>query len=82
MITEAEFKAIQAKMDNHEMITPEEASAVMEYSVAQATAALEANPINYTCAKCGGENVISSINEIVICQWCGEPLLMDSSWME
>ena len=78
VITEAEFKAIKTKMDAGELPEPSELAAMEEYAIAQAKAALAANPVHIVCKHCGAENVVAAIDDIVVCEWCDQPLLMDT----
>ncbi|MBQ9041924.1 MAG: hypothetical protein IJ111_03830 [Eggerthellaceae bacterium] len=77
MITQAEADAIQAKVANGEMPTPEELAAFSEFVTEQAKAQLAANPARVVCKRCNGENTVAAIDGVVRCEWCGEPLTMD-----
>lgn len=78
MITEAEYQAIKAKFDAGELPSSEEMAAITEFVTEKAKAELAVNPAQITCKHCGAQNTVAAIEGIVVCEWCGEPLLMEA----
>ena len=77
MISEAEFNAIKAKVDAGEMPTPEELEAVVEYATEEAKRAYAANPVSPTCVHCGAPVDASTIENGLICEYCGNLVVND-----
>lgn len=74
MITEQEYKAIQDRMKQGQMPTPEEMQELVEYTKASTLAYLRDSGTEITCPHCGAK--VAPGTEM--CEYCGANAFMDT----